>query len=462
MGIYRLFGSENGPSTPIPGPSSTVMGVVFEVTTGGCWLDGYWWWVCPATTAGIPPQSTAPQTFTLWMPYPPLKANNGVVVPGTTVTSGELTPGQWNFVPLASPVALSIGTFYLAMTGVAGSYPCTPNQWGPGNRYDKGLANGPLLAAADGTPFTGEDDGIGQEPVAAGEGTNPAKYMPVFTGYPPNANYWIDPQISTEAPPGASLRLWPGMPIVGGPGGIVTSDTSEQSAATEFWLSAAYDQYTLNKIWFWSPIPSALGGTTTKLLPSSCAIFDVSTQGIYPETQRGVTGPNPDPASMPDWRKPDGTVAKPGDGWVYCAYEGITLPPGKYKTAIYCYAAGSGDDSAFAYFGEQPFYFGPALDASTPGTAPNGIVNGPLTAPNVTSATEASTNGTVPGDPPAMPGNSTYQNNTQGTGGNSGTFLYPDTFDDKDNGETRWIDVEVTPVPQPTPPLEGTLLAIFP
>ena len=33
---------------------------LFEVTTGGCWFDGYWWWVCPSG------QSTSPQKFALW------------------------------------------------------------------------------------------------------------------------------------------------------------------------------------------------------------------------------------------------------------------------------------------------------------------------------------------------------------------------------------------------------------
>ncbi len=39
-------------------------------------------------------------------------------------------------------------------------------------------------------------------------------------------------------------------------------------------------------------------------------------------------------------------------------------------------------------------------------------------------------------------GNSTYQVNDSS---NTGTFLYPDTFDSADRGEVRWVDVEVTP-----------------
>jgi hypothetical protein len=37
--------------------------------------------------------------------------------------------------------------------------------------------------------------------------------------------------------------------------------------------------------------------------------------------------------------------------------------------------------------------------------------------------------------------NSTYQVNDAS---NTGTFLYPGTFDNSDGGEVRWVDVEVT------------------
>lgn len=35
-------------------------GVQFEVTAGGMWFDGYWWWVCPAN------QPVSAQKFALW------------------------------------------------------------------------------------------------------------------------------------------------------------------------------------------------------------------------------------------------------------------------------------------------------------------------------------------------------------------------------------------------------------
>jgi hypothetical protein len=159
---------------------------------------------------------------------------------------------------------------------------------------------------------------------------------------------------------------------------------------------------------------------------------------------RGTAGP--DPAVMPDWRTSTGTQAKPGDGWVYCAYDGVTLAPGRYKTAVYCYAGGMKQSIDYLFFEEQRFYFGP--DGSQPASAPEGIANGPLYSPPATKAALANSNGTVPSAPGRVHGNSTYQLNDST---NTGTFLYPDTFDNSDNGETRWVDVEVTPVPKPKP-----------
>ena len=62
-------------------------------------------------------------------------------------------------------------------------------------------------------------------------------------------------------------------------------------------------------------------------------------------------------------------------------------------------------------------------------------------------AAPAQSNGSVPVIPvgTTVRGNSTYQVNDAS---NTGTFLYPDTFDSSDDGEVRWVDVEVTPVRQ--------------
>ena len=78
-GTYRLFPTTSGPSSPVSYTGPFIAGVVFEVTTGGCWLDGYWWWVCPSG------QSTAAQKFALWAVYNGADRGTGR---RATVTSG--------------------------------------------------------------------------------------------------------------------------------------------------------------------------------------------------------------------------------------------------------------------------------------------------------------------------------------------------------------------------------------
>jgi hypothetical protein len=227
-----------------------------------------------------------------------------------------------------------------------------------------------------------------------------------------SGNFWLDVQISTKAPKGASHRLWPNFPVLPFPNSAQPGDTTEQSMATEFWLS---EQCHLDKIWFYTPPGAAI-------LPSQCAIWDVSSKQIVSGTLK----------TSPGW---SGTAAS---GWVSASYSGITLPAGKYKTAVY-------SPGGAPFFAEQSFYFGDNINTNAPGVVSrSGISSGPLYTPNVAKASLAEANGTLSSVPAGtvVPGNSTYQNNTSG---DAGQFLYPGTFDSKDNGENRWVDVEVTP-----------------
>jgi hypothetical protein len=434
-GTYRLFGSRRGPAAATPtGSKGLVTSLLFELTTGGGWLEGYWLWVCDEG------QSTAPQKFTLWLPYVGADyADTGVIVPGTTVTSGDLVPGQWNYVRLPHAVPLSIATTYQLATGTTGGVPLTQNMWGPHDPWSKGVASGPLRAPSVAPGSTDQ--------CASAAGSDPAKVVPAYSyGFP---YFWLDLQITTSAPAGGSHRLWPSMPRIVAPPKTTDSDdadTSEQSTGTEFWLST---RCTLNKIWFFSPLANPeIGSPAAALLPGACAIFEIANQAMVKGTLRGTAGPHP--STMPDWRKPDGGAAKAGDGWIYCAYEGLTLPAGKYKTTIYCYGGGTTMDIKYLFFQEQRFYFGPVINdhntvATGPATVPEGISNGPLYSPNLAKAALAQSNGTVPtiAAGAMVHANSTYQYNDAS---NTGTFLYPDTFDSSDDGEVRWVDVEVTPL----------------
>jgi len=81
------------------------------------------------------------------------------------------------------------------------------------------------------------------------------------------------------------------------------------------------------------------------------------------------------------------------------------------------------------------------IDYFSSGPGGGGITAGPLSCPSVSAA--------------APPGNSTYQD---------GPWSYPDTFDTKDAGENRWVDVEVTPAAATTGTVvdSGAFLTFFP
>lgn len=369
QGTFRLFPSTNGPSSPVSYGGPFEAGVLFEATSGGTWFDGYWWWVCPSG------QSTAAQQFALWAVYN--GGNGGALVPGSTVTSGGLTPGQWNYVPLPAPIPLAIGACYNACTGFSGSFPSTDGQFGSGDPYAAGIVSGPLSAFSDqsGTlpaPF------YMSQGVFSVAGTDPATNMPANGSSA--TNFWIDLQVGTTPPTGASYRLWPSYPILPGSG---SGDTISYTLATEFQLSASC---TLGKIWFYS-------ASNATALPTRCGIWDVSSQSVVSGTDN----------TAPSWS------GAAGSGWVSCAYNGVTLPAGDYKVAVF-------------YGGGSPWYQATVNYWGSGGPGANGITTGPLTAPGLSGATS--------------PGQSTYQ---------PGSWAYPQTYASGGNGENFWVDAEVIP-----------------
>lgn len=406
MSAYRLFPSTSGPSSPVSYGGPFGAGIGFEVTSGGTWFEGYWWWVCPSG------QPTAPQTFALWQVYGQASAS---IVSAATVTSGPLSAGQWNFIPLDNPIMLSVGggstlshadaggtAYYIACTAFTGGFPDTNGQFGAGEPYAAGITNGPLTAFSD-------QSGSLAAPFGTSQGlfsTNGSVTSQVPLAGSGSANFWMDIQVGDSAPAsyGGSYRIWPNLPAVPG---SVGNDTGQQTSGTEFWLSQSCK---LDNIWFWSP-------PGVSVLPSRCGIFSTATQAVVPGTDN----------TSPSWS------GSPGSGWVACSYmgSGVVLPAGKYRAAVY-YGGGQ------KFYQEDVDYFG-----SGPGA--RGIVNGPLTCPSAANATS--------------PGNSTYQD---------GGWSYPNTFDAADVGETRWIDVEVTPADggsgPPPPPVvnSGAFLVFFP
>lgn len=418
MTAYRLYPTTNGPSVPVSYNGPFAAGIAFEVTSGGTWFEGYWWWVCESG------QPTSPQTFALWQVY---GEGNATLISAATVTSGSLTAGQWNFIPLTNAIPLSIGgdanfyradgggpAIYVACTGFTGGFPDTNGQFGSGDPYASGITNGPLTAFSDqGGKLAG--------PWNNGQGlfsTNSNVTANCTFGVSNSANFWMDVQVGDTVPSGysGSYRIWPNFPVVPGQ---PSNDAGQQTTGTEFWLS---ETCTVDNIWFWSP-PGAMN------LPSRCAVFDIASQAVVAGSDN----------TSPSWHLPNGTAASAGDGWIYCPYAdtGLSLSAGKYKAAIYSGGGGT-------FYQEDIYYFGT-------GPGANNIVNGPITVPNNANASSLIAGSDGDGDDidegDTVTGNSSYQN---------GPWAYPDTFDAADNGENRWIDIEVTPVagqstPTPTP-----------
>jgi hypothetical protein len=359
-GTYRLFPSTNGPASPVSYSGSFLAGVLFEVTSGGCYLDGYWWWV------GSSGQPVSAQTFALWQVW---NTGLGALIQSGSVTSGTLTAGQWNYVPLTTPVPLAIGATYNACTGFSGSFPDTNNQFGAGEPYGAGITNGPLTAFSDqsGTAPAPFNMPQGLFSVA---GTDPTKNMP---GEGSNsANFWIDLQVGTTAPSGASYRLWPNYPTMLNE---VDGSTISYVLATEFKLSQSC---TLDNIWFYSP-------ANAQALPSQCAIWSVGSQAVVSGTDN----------TSPSWS------GAAGSGWVACAYSGVTLPAGDYKVSVFSGGGSTWFLVTIGYWNDN-------------GPGANGITMGPLSAPNVSNATS-------PGQATFNQGSWAYPG-TYGSGGDGENF----------------------------------------
>ena len=375
MAVYRLMDGAAG--RPGLGPGVThytgnfLAGLAFQVINNGCWFGGFWWWV---PTEG----DTGPQKFALWQVT---NTDAGALVPGGTVMSGSLTAGQWNYVPLPQPVALTPTVAYVGATGwhAANGFPNTANQFGSGDLYSAGITNGPLQAYSD----SGAANPVPHNWLAQGcfgvASADPTEAMPNQGSG--SANFWMDVQVNDVPPDGASYRLWPGMPV---PLYSIEDSALNFTLATEFKLSAAC---TLDSIWFYSPAGASQ-------LPTSCGIWQVSTKSLVSGTEN----------TTPAWSGPAGA------GWVSCPYSGITLPAGDYKVAV-CNSASSPQMWNLA-----------TIDYWSTGAGGQGISVGPLSAPNLAQATS--------------PGQGSYH---QGT-----TFAWADTYAAA-SAPCYWVDLEVTP-----------------
>jgi hypothetical protein len=203
MTQYSFFGthgnSANGPASSISFGAAFTAGLAFKVTSSSLYLYGYYLW---RSDSGQPASSQC----ALWQIT---AASTGTYQgSGTLVSSSSLATQTWNYLPLASPFALTASTPYKAVYGLTGNFSDTQNQFGTGGTYQAGITNGPLDAYSD-------TAGLG--------GTNPVPFANSYQGtfgtagadptanYPvtpdSSSNFWIDVLIGPAAPAGGSGLL---------------------------------------------------------------------------------------------------------------------------------------------------------------------------------------------------------------------------------------------------------------
>jgi len=198
---YSAFGthgnSATGPGSSISYGGAWVAGLAFKVTSSGQVLYGYYLWRADSA-------QSATADFALWQIT---GATTGTLVSGSHVSASGLLTGQWNYVSLSTPVALTSGTSYKAVYGFTGNFCDTQNQFASGDPYVGGIVNGPLTVFSD---ITGVG-GTNAEPNGSYQGTFGTSGSDPTTNYPTSddvySNFWVDVLVgatATSAPAGVA------------------------------------------------------------------------------------------------------------------------------------------------------------------------------------------------------------------------------------------------------------------
>ena len=411
MATYRLYPSTSGPSAPASYNGDFISGVVFGVAGGGNWLEGYWWWVCP-DEGGSGFQPTGATKCALWSVT---SSGGGVLVPGSVVTSGALTAGQWNYIPLSTPIQLAPsvdpttpanGSAYVAAIGCNGPFPDTADGW------TDALTNGTLTGYANGaTPY-----GIAQG-CFSDTGTDPSVTFPGQSSS--EDTFWVDVQISTAPPPGytGSYRLWPNKADANNE----TSGDAElnYTIATEIDLTQAC---TLNNAWYYS----ASGFTE---LATRCDVWNI-------ETGLPVAS-----ITSPSWS------AAAGSGWISAAFAADTvLPAGNYRVSVYC---ANGTSGVWAAKDNSSNYYG---QGGSGGVGAAGITWPCMTAPSQPDAASGYTyNASDSGSTPPYTNGVAISAQPPFGQTPGGTVIFPQLYApvgaETNQTQNYWVDLEVTPVP---------------
>ena len=348
MTTSRLWPATAGPAAPTPYGGKFGAGIIFQCTGPKVqWLQGYYAWIPPGG-------DVTPETFALWAPSSPTA---GTLVPGSYVTSGELTAGQWNYVPAPAPLPLSLALPYIAQrnwTAVNG-FPDTGSSFGGGDPYASGLASGALFAYSDGTaggtagtanPFGGPQ---GLFTTASADAS--AAMCDEGSG---SANFWTDVLVSDTAPAGyaGSYELFPHN-FTGNPSAQLDLNVNYNVGVT-FTLAAACPVLGIKML----SLPGAAS------LPTRASIFSVTDGGLGGAELYAITAPAWSGAA--------------GSGMVTAEFASPpVLAPGTYRVSVY---NANGTGGGWNAKDSETGAFGPG------GPLAAGISNGPLSAPGTSAA----------------------------------------------------------------------------
>lgn len=330
-----------------------------------------------------------------------------MLVPGSVVTSGTLTAGQWNYIPLPAPVQLApgldpvtavSGSTYIAAIGCNGPFPDINAFWGTR------ITQGPLTGYA-----------AGQVPYTLSQGcfsttsSDPSISMPISSSG--TDNFCVDVSVSTTPPPAysGSYRLWPNKADSNGQ--TVADAAVAYAVATEVDLSV---NCAADYVHYYVPP----GASATAGLATAADIWSISTQASVAHL------------ASPSWTTEAGgavTIGAAGQ-WVKAAFPpGISLPPGKYRVSVYNSHGASGGwsskDAGTGYF--------------STGAAANGISWGPISAPSQATAQAAS----------FYPGSGTGSTGGQPVFAYSGSDVFPNFTTGINPPQVYWVDLEVSPEP---------------
>lgn len=446
-GPYRIFPSANGPATASTYTGNFISGTVFAVKGGGNWFEGYWWWVCGSG------QSTAPVKCALWTAR---DGTHGELVPGSVVTSGTLTAGQWNYIPLPTPIQLAPGwdtnssingSLYVAAIGCNGSFPDTNGYWGPVGGVpgpgSNGIANGPLFAysCANAVGATNQAPwSMPQGVFSTAIGPDPSVAMPASQSTVDN--FWVDVQVTNVAPAGytGSYRLWPNKADANSTG---TGDAAfNYTIATEVHLT---QKCTLEAIWYYRP-----NSATT--MATRCDVWNIN------------TGLSVASITSPVWLNANGSAFAAGTGgngtWAKALFSGgVTLPAGQYRVSVY--NANGTTDGNWSVKDASTDYWGETFT----GAGSSGIDWGVINAPNWAGASPGFLyGGTGSENPPFSAGGSTPHAQpvfAEGVFGNDNAVGFPQlnapVGGSSNETQNYFVDLEVTLFV----PSSGLLMASF-